>query len=108
MAAPKVTGPMLDVLAVLMEAWDEHRDAYGWVIIKAVRRSTPVVYSAIDRLETAGWITGRWEQLAPGETRPRRRLYELTAEGAQVAREWGPSKVSRVTTALRPAFGGAS
>lgn len=108
MAAPNVTDPMLDVLAVLMEAWDEHRDAYGWVIIKAVRRSTPVVYSAIDRLETAGWITGRWEQLEPGESRPRRRLYELTAEGAQVARERAPSRAGPAATTLRPAFGGAA
>jgi len=31
----------------------------GWAISKATKRSGPTVYSTMDRLEDAGWITGR-------------------------------------------------
>jgi DNA-binding PadR family transcriptional regulator len=39
-------------------------------------------YQIIWRLEKAGWLTSRWEELDPAsEPRPRRRFYRLTAEG---------------------------
>jgi len=44
------------------------------------------LYKALRRLEERGLLTSRWEDPAEGvEGRPRRRLYELTGEGARVA-----------------------
>jgi PadR family transcriptional regulator, regulatory protein PadR len=43
------------------------------------------LYKALSRLEEFGLLTSRWEDAAVAEGRPRRRLYELTRQGAQVA-----------------------
>lgn len=42
------------------------------------------LYKALARLEEMGLLTSRWEE-APPAGRPRRRLYELTAAGAEAA-----------------------
>jgi PadR family transcriptional regulator PadR len=43
------------------------------------------LYKALARLEEFGLLASRWEDAAAPEGRPRRRLYELTAAGAQAA-----------------------
>jgi PadR family transcriptional regulator, regulatory protein PadR len=43
------------------------------------------LYKALSRLEEFGLLTSRWEDAATVEGRPRRRLYELTNQGARVA-----------------------
>ena len=43
------------------------------------------LYKALGRLEERGLLASRWEDPAAAEGRPRRRLYELTADGARVA-----------------------
>jgi DNA-binding PadR family transcriptional regulator len=43
------------------------------------------LYKALNRLEEFGLLTSHWEDAAAVEGRPRRRLYELTALGAQAA-----------------------
>ena len=43
------------------------------------------LYKALSRLEEFGFLTSRWEEPAAAEGRPRRRLYELTGQGAGVA-----------------------
>jgi DNA-binding PadR family transcriptional regulator len=45
------------------------------------------LYKALSRLEQFGLLTSRWEDAATAEGRPRRRLYELTGEGARVAEQ---------------------
>jgi PadR family transcriptional regulator PadR len=45
------------------------------------------LYKALSRLEEFGLLTSRWEDTGAAEGRPRRRLYELTAEGAGVAEQ---------------------
>ena len=63
------------------------------------------LYKALARLEKAGLLTSRWENPAQAadEGRPRRRLYEVTGEGArayshaQIDEHPGTSR-----TALRP------
>ena len=42
------------------------------------------LYKALGRLEALGLLRSRWEEPA-AEGRPRRRLYELTVDGAYVA-----------------------
>lgn len=36
------------------------------------------LYRALDRLRKMGVLQSRWEELPPGENRPRRRYYHLT------------------------------
>jgi DNA-binding PadR family transcriptional regulator len=92
----RVTNPLLDVLEVLLEAFDNDRqELHGWAIMKAAERSGPTVYGVLDRLEDASWITGRWEDHHPQLNRPRRRFYRLTPTGAVSA--------SRLLAARRPA-----
>jgi PadR family transcriptional regulator, regulatory protein PadR len=43
------------------------------------------LYKALARLEEFGLLTSEWEDGAAVEGRPRRRLYELTDQGAEVA-----------------------
>jgi PadR family transcriptional regulator, regulatory protein PadR len=43
------------------------------------------LYKALTRLEEFGLLTSRWEDIAAAEGRPRRRLYELTRQGAHAA-----------------------
>jgi DNA-binding PadR family transcriptional regulator len=42
------------------------------------------LYKALGRLEEFGLLASRWEDATAAEGRPRRRLYELTIEGARV------------------------
>jgi DNA-binding PadR family transcriptional regulator len=60
------------------------------------------LYKALARLEEAGFLASRWEDPAAAQGRPRRRLYELTGEGARVAaRE--PAAASPARIAAEPA-----
>ena len=43
------------------------------------------LYKALGRLEEFGLVKSRWEDAATVEGRPRRRLYELTSQGTNVA-----------------------
>ena len=43
------------------------------------------LYRALNRLEKAGFLTSRWEDMSSlaNESRPRRRLYHITAAGSE-------------------------
>lgn len=57
------------------------------------------LYRALSRLEKAGFLTSRWEDISSlgGESRPRRRLYRITEEGSKVLAD------SRVMINVEPA-----
>lgn len=95
----RVTSPLLDVLEVLLQAFDNGAEIHGWAIMKATKRSGPTVYGVIDRLEDASWIAGRWESENPEPNRPRRRLYQLTPTGIVKARELVSTRRARTTHA---------
>ncbi len=59
------------------------------------------LYKALGRLEERGLLASHWEDPAAAEGRPRRRLYELTAEGARIAGE--ARALSASTATARPA-----
>lgn len=82
----RVTAPLLDVLEILLRAFEDGVEVHGWAIMKAAKRSGPTVYGVVDRLEDAGWIVGWWESENPEPNKPRRRLYRLTPNGAVEAR----------------------
>src|SRR6476469_4258269 len=77
----RITRPLLDVLEVLVAGFQQGQDPHGWTIMKATKRSGPTAYGIVERLEEWGWITGTWEELPAGESRPRRRYYRLTPTG---------------------------
>jgi DNA-binding PadR family transcriptional regulator len=116
----RVTGPLLDVLEMLLQASNDGAELHGWAIMKAAKRSGPTVYGTVDRLEDAGWLTGRWESENPEPGRPRRRLYRLTPHGVVEARQLvaarrpkaarnrpGPAPGLATLRGLRALFGGA-
>jgi PadR family transcriptional regulator PadR len=45
------------------------------------------LYKALGRLEEFGLLASRWEDASSAEGRPRRRLYELTRQGAEAAEQ---------------------
>jgi hypothetical protein len=66
------------------------------------------LYKALGRLEDAGLLASHWEDAASAEGRPRRRLYELTGQGARVAEgavagDSAPAAASSPRIAPRPA-----
>jgi PadR family transcriptional regulator, regulatory protein PadR len=56
------------------------------------------LYKALARLEGFGLLASTWEDASVAEGRPRRRLYELTGKGVQVAERTLAAK----TTAASP------
>jgi PadR family transcriptional regulator, regulatory protein PadR len=61
------------------------------------------LYKALGRLEEFGLLASHWEDAAAAEGRPRRRLYELTGEGARVAERARAEAVGPSRVAARPA-----
>jgi PadR family transcriptional regulator PadR len=81
---PRMTLQTLRVLAVLMDEPAGHH--YGLEIAKSAGLATGTLYPVLARLERAGWVTSDWEEIDPvAEGRPRRRLYQLTADGERAA-----------------------
>ncbi|RLV51265.1 PadR family transcriptional regulator [Nocardioides mangrovicus] len=87
--------------AMLAEPEREH---FGRRIGEAAGLPSGTVHPILARLERAGWLTSRWEDVDPtAEGRPRRRYYRLTPDGLGRAR-------AAAERARRPAvaWGGAS
>jgi len=61
---------------------------YGLELAKHTQIGSATIYAALTRLERAGLLESAWESIEPAVAgRPRRRMYQLTAEGAVVGRE---------------------
>lgn len=92
----RITPATVDVLAVLTSSSEP---TWGLLVIKASGRPAGTVYPILERLERSGWLTSQWEEddSRPG---PRRRLYELTVDGAAAARS---TVATRATRAAKPA-----
>ena len=76
----RLTTATLAVLNVLMTCAGCDESVWGFKICDQAGLGPGTVYPILDRLETAGWISGFWEA-DPPPGRPRRRLYEMTALG---------------------------
>jgi PadR family transcriptional regulator PadR len=103
---------ILEVAMSLLRA--RHATFHGFGLAQTMREQSGsrsltahgTLDTALSRLEEFGLLTSRWEDAAAAvEGRPRRRLYELTGEGARVAERARSEKalapLSRV--ASRPA-----
>lgn len=99
----RITPATADVLEVLRNSAEA---TWGLHIIKATGRPPGSVYPILERLERLGWVTSSWESDSE-RAGPRRRLYELTSEGAVAA----PAVINRArtkkSTASKPRVAGA-
>ena len=85
MATPvRITRPTALVLLSLARGL-----RHGFDILDATGLQSGTVYPILRRLEDAGLVRSRWEEVqwARDEGRPPRRLYELTGAGAEALRE---------------------
>lgn len=73
------------VLRSLLETPEEPR--YGLEISAAAGLPSGTLYPILARLEKLGWVESRWEDVDPkAEGRPRRRYYQLSADGVVQSR----------------------
>lgn len=75
--------------------------AYGLDIVAQTGMPSGTVYPTLGRLKKSGLVRAHWEdqRVAEREGRPRRRYYELTADGAKTLAE-GVERMSAVTAGL--------
>lgn len=83
-----------EILDVALSMSSSEQDAfYGFALAQTMREqsgsrsltSHGTLYKALGRLEDRGLLTSGWEDADAAEGRPRRRLYELTKQGADIA-----------------------
>ena len=81
----RLTQTTLRVLQAFMD--DVATEQSGTDIWEKTKIGSGSRYPIMARLEDAGWLTSRWEELNPEEAgRPRRRYYRLTMNGQTWAR----------------------
>jgi PadR family transcriptional regulator PadR len=82
----RITIPTARILAALLAEPDA--DRYGLELMQATGLASGSLYPIMHRLQEAGWVEARWEQIDASEQgRPARRFYRLTADGAVSARQ---------------------
>lgn len=80
--SPRITGPVLRVLRTLMDC--PEAGISGAEIARSTKLASGTLYPILFRLESAGWLESRWEEVNPAVIkRPRKRLYHVTALGAR-------------------------
>jgi DNA-binding IclR family transcriptional regulator len=99
----RLTPATADVLHVLLDATDP---VWGLRLVQETGRPAGSVYPILSRLESAGWVTSAWED-DPGRSGPRRRLYELTADGVPAARA-AVARIRETRSAASGRIAGAS
>jgi DNA-binding PadR family transcriptional regulator len=96
----RMTIPTQLVLRFLLEEPTEER--YGYEIGEAAGLPSGTVHPILARLEGAGWLESRWEDVDAADAgRPTRRYYRLTADGVVAARE----ALARAYRSRKPSFG---
>lgn len=89
------------VLAALLD--DVGTPRYGLQICHETGLASGTVHPILARLEGAGWVTSRWEEVDPRVAgRPARRFYQLTDDGADragAALTTAPARSARLRSA---------
>ena len=88
----------LQILAAIRDG-----STYGLDIVAATGMPSGTVYPTLGRLKRGELVRTRWEdqRSAEKEGRPRRRYYDLTAEGARALAE-GSARVAQAVATLAP------
>jgi PadR family transcriptional regulator, regulatory protein PadR len=79
-----------NTLRVLKMMIEKPQTAYsGADIARQIGLGSGTLYPLLQKLENAGWLKSKWENVDPSEAgRPRRRQYKLTGRGQmQAAKE---------------------
>lgn len=83
-SGPRMTLPTQLVIRTLLS--EPTREMYGLEICAAAELPSGTIHPILARLEQAGWLKSRWEDVDPSEKgRPRRRYYRLTSDGVELA-----------------------
>ena len=79
---PKPAPLAFGAVAILHAIADGNR--FGFDIMDATGLTSGTVYPALDKLETGGYVTSKWEdaRVARRDKRPPRRYFDLTQAGA--------------------------
>jgi Predicted transcriptional regulators len=99
-----MTRTTLEVLEALVNLGGR---IFGLRIAQTTGLMTGTVYPILARLEKAGWVTSHWEEdEGPDSRGSRRRLYELTPMGRELAREALTARDARrgITPRRQPGF----
>lgn len=80
---------------------------YGLDIVAHTGLPSGTVYPTLGRLKKSGLVRARWEdqRVAERDGRPRRRYYELTAQGVRALSE-GVARMARLAEELGAVGGG--
>lgn len=93
----RLTTTVARVLREFLETPSE--PCYGFDLMRATGLASGTLYVILARLERAGWLTSDKEDIDPvAVKRPARRLYRLTSDGAQAARQ----DLAELSAKLRP------
>ncbi|WP_318036718.1 PadR family transcriptional regulator [Streptomyces chengmaiensis] len=104
-----MTLPTQLVLRALLEKPTQER--YGLELCAMAELQSGTVHPILARLEAAGWLESRWEDVDPSERgRPRRRYYRLSPDGVEHARDAlaRATASSAALRALRPGLAGGA
>jgi DNA-binding PadR family transcriptional regulator len=102
-ALPVLTHLQFLVLGVLRVDEQPGRVVRQALSAYGVRRTAPAFYQLMSRLESAGLVTGRYEQVVVGDQAVTERRYRITAEGS---RQWARAQefyaeVGRLAATMR-------
>lgn len=93
----RLTRNVAEVLRVFLDDIAEPR--YGFELMQRTGLSSGTLYPILARLEGARWLISQREDVDPTQAqRPVRRLYRITAHGAQTAR----LELAALSDRLRP------
>src|SRR6266511_2640264 len=85
-SGPRMTTSVLKVVSAMLA--DPQVERYGLDLMHDTGLASGTLYPILVRLERAGWIESRWENIDPvAEGRPSRRYYRLTRGGVVAARQ---------------------
>lgn len=98
----------LQVQLTLRAMLDEPgRELYGLELVDATGLPPGTIYPIMARLEGAGWVSSRWEEIGQeAKGRPRRRYYRLSADGIARARAAVVASDARRRARTRGPIGG--
>lgn len=93
-----MTTQTLQLISLLLS--EPELEWYGLQLASEAALKSGSVYVVLARLEQAGWLSSRWEEINPAvEGRPRRRLYKLTGEGLRAATQAMDDHLAALTPA---------
>jgi PadR family transcriptional regulator len=79
-STPRITTSVLRVVSAMLA--DPTAERYGLDLMEDTGLASGTLYPILVRLERAGWVESRWEDIDPAaEGRPSRRYYRLTPDG---------------------------